>query len=122
MDYRADYIRERDRAVNHLLQAGDRTHDQGRDTEAYAYYRRVLAIDKDNTRARDGATPIEAAKRHEAILAEANALFDKGDLDAAQNRLQSIFIEDPQHAKAARPAPPDRGEAGHEYADAQCRH
>ena len=100
LDYRADFIRERDRAVNYLLQSGDRSRDQGRDTEAYAYYRRVLAIDKDNTRARDGASQIEAAKRRDTVLAEANALFDKGDLDAAQNRLRAIFIEDPQNAKA----------------------
>jgi general secretion pathway protein D len=100
MDARADFIRERDRAVNHLLQAGDRMHDQGRDSEAYTYYRRVLAIDNDNTRARDGATAIEAAKRHETLLADANVLFDKGELEAAQGKLNSIFIENPQHAKA----------------------
>jgi general secretion pathway protein D len=100
LDSRVDLIRERDRAVNHLLQSGDRLYNQGRNDEAYTYYRRVLAIDKDNTRARDGATAIEAAKRHETLLAEANALFEKGELDAARSKLQSIFIENPQHAKA----------------------
>jgi general secretion pathway protein D len=100
LDNRVDLIRERERAVNHLLQAGDRLYNEGRNDEAYTYYRRVLAIDKDNTRARDGATAIEAAKRHETLLAEANALFEKGELDAARSKLQSIFIENPQHAKA----------------------
>jgi len=100
LDSRVDLIRERDRAVSHLLQSGDRLYDQGRNDEAYSYYRRVLAIDKDNTRARDGATAIEAAKRYETLLAEANALFEKGELDAARSKLQSIFIENPQHAKA----------------------
>jgi general secretion pathway protein D len=99
-DSRVDFIRERDRAVSHLLQSGDRMREQGRDAEAYAYYRRVLAIDQDNTQARDGVTQIEAAKRHEAIMAEANALFDKGELEAARSRLQAIFVENPQHAKA----------------------
>ena len=100
MDVRADYLREKDRAVNYLLLSGDRLHDQGRDPEAYAYYRRVMAIDKDNTRARDGVTAIETSKRHETILAEANTLFDKGDLEAALNKLQAILVENPQHAKA----------------------
>lgn len=100
MDARADFIRERDRAVNHLLQAGDRMHEQGRDSEAYTYYRRVLAIDNDNARARDGAAAIEVAKRHETLLSDANVLFDKGELEAAQGKLNSIFIENPQHAKA----------------------
>lgn len=100
MDDRADFLRERDRAVNYLLLSGDRLHDQGRDSEAYPYYRRVLAIDKENTRARDGVTAIETTKRHEAILAEANTLFDKGDLEAALNKLQDILVENPQHAKA----------------------
>jgi general secretion pathway protein D len=100
LDRRADYIRERDRALNYLLLSGDRLRDQGRDTEAYSYYRRVLAIDRDNTRAREGVTSIETGKRHESILAEANAMFDKGDLEAAQNKLQAILIENPRHAKA----------------------
>jgi general secretion pathway protein D len=100
LDSRVDLIRERDRAVNHLLHAGDRMYEQGRIEEAYSYYLRVLAIDKDNTRARDGATAIESAKRYETILAEANALFEKGELDAASSKLQTIFIEDPRQAKA----------------------
>ena len=100
MDRRADLLRERDRGINFLLLSGDRLHDQGRDDEAYPYYRRVLAIDKDNTRAREGTAAIEKAKRHKGILAEANALFDKGDLEAAQNKLQDILIENPDHAQA----------------------
>jgi general secretion pathway protein D len=100
LDDRADYLRERDRAVNYLLLSGDRLRDQGRDTEAYSYYRRVMVIDKENTRAKDGVSDIETIKRHEAILAEANAMFDKGELEAAQNKLQAIFIENPRHAKA----------------------
>ncbi|ADE12054.1 cohesin domain-containing protein [Sideroxydans lithotrophicus] len=100
MDRRADLLRERDRAINFLLLSGDRLHDQGRDEEAYPYYRRVLAIDRDNTRAREGTAAIEKAKRHKALLAEANALFDKGDLEAAQNKLQDILIENPDHAQA----------------------
>ncbi len=94
---RADYIREKDRAVNYLLLLGDRTYEQGRVDEALGYYRRVLAIDSENARARDGVTAIEAAKRHEAALDEARALFDKGDMDGALSRLQSIFIENPNH-------------------------
>jgi general secretion pathway protein D len=100
LDRRADFIRERDRAVNYLLLSGDRLRDQGRDSEAYAYYRRVAAIDTENTRARDGVAAIETAKRHEALLAEANTMFDKGELEAAQNKLQTLFIENPGHAKA----------------------
>ena len=93
-------MRERDRAVNYLLLSGDRLHDQGRDDEAYS----VLpagAGDRQGQHARQGRSDsIETGKRHEAILAEANVLFDKGDLEAAQNKLQAILIENPQHAKA----------------------
>ena len=94
---RADYLRERDRAVNYLLLLGDRMHDQGRAAEASAYYRRVLVIDPENTRARDGIAGIETAERQDAMLVAARALFDKGDLDGAQARLQAIFAENLSH-------------------------
>ena len=97
---RADYIRERDRAVNYLLLVGDRMHEQGRDNEAASYFMRVLAIDPGNAHAKDGIERIEMAKRHAAALDAAHALYAKGDLDGALAKLQPIFIENPDHAEA----------------------
>lgn len=100
LDDRTDYIRERDRAINYLLLTGDRMRDQGRDAEAASYYQRVLALDLDNPRAKDGIAAIETAQRHDALLVAARALFDKGELEAARDKLQAIFIEAPKHAEA----------------------
>ncbi len=100
LDRRADYIRERERAVDYLLLLGDRMREQGRSTEATEYFQRVLAIDPENAHAREGIAAIETAKRQDDVMVAAHALFDKGDLDAALSKLQSIFKENPTHAEA----------------------
>ena len=96
----ADYIREKDRVINYLLLLGDHMHDQGNDADASSYYYRVLAIDSENARAKEGVASIDTAKRQSATMDVAHELFDKGDLDGANARLQTIFIENPKHADA----------------------
>ncbi len=98
---RADYIRERDRAIGLLVALGERAAEAGRRDEAAGYFRRVLALDADNTRARAGLAGVEKDARHEAAVREARALFDKGDLERAQAKLQAVFLENPGHAGAA---------------------
>jgi len=100
MAYRTDFVRERDRAINQLLLLGDRTLEQGRQDEAASYYQRVLGIDMENAHAKAGLASVAMEKRHDAALEEARAMVEKGDLEGAQARLQSIFIENPTHAEA----------------------
>jgi general secretion pathway protein D len=98
--FRADYIRERDRAIAYLLGLGERAVAAGRRDEAAAYYQRVLALDGENAQARAGLAAIVAAHRHDAALKEALALLDKGELGRAQSQLQAILLENPGHAEA----------------------
>jgi len=100
MDYRADFVRERERAVNHLLRLGDQAREQVRPDEAESYYQRVLRIDADNSHAKAGVDLIAMDKRHDTVLEEARTLFEKNDFDGAQARLQTIFLENPTRADA----------------------
>lgn len=100
MPYRADFVRERERVVNRLLLLGDRVREQGQLDEAESYYLRVLQIDSQNAHAKSGITSVAMDRRHEAALEEARGMVEKGDLERAQAKLQSIFLENPTHAEA----------------------
>ncbi|MEO8418554.1 MAG: cohesin domain-containing protein [Methylophilaceae bacterium] len=100
MSYRADFVRERDRVINQLLLLGDRAREQGQQDEAGLYYQRVLHIDSENAHAKAGVASVAMDRRHDKALEEARSLVEKGDLDGAQARLQTIFLENPSHAEA----------------------
>lgn len=100
LDFRADYIRERDRAIGFLVALGEQALTAAQHDEASAYFRRVQALDPDNPRARAGLSAIEMSRRHDAIVREARALFDKGELDQVQARLRAVLLENPNHPGA----------------------
>jgi general secretion pathway protein D len=54
IEYRAAYLRERDKYLNALLTQGDKQRLLGKAQEAQAFYRRALGLDSANARARSG--------------------------------------------------------------------
>lgn len=100
LPYRANFVRERDRVIHQLLLLGDRIQDQGRSDEAESYYQRVLRIDPENAHAKAGVALIVMGRRHDTMLEDARTFFEKNDLDSAQAKLQTIFLENPAHAEA----------------------
>ncbi len=67
---------------------------------ATALYRRVLAIDASNDRARHGLEGIEGDKRHGDTLAAARKDFERKDLDTAEAKVRAILNEDPGYVPA----------------------
>lgn len=98
--YRAAYLRARDGATVRLVEQGDRALAGGQAELAIEEYRRVLAIDPVNDRARAGLRQVEAERRHANALLDARAAFDKGELDAARQKLAAILTERPSHEAA----------------------
>jgi general secretion pathway protein D len=96
--YKADYIRERDRAISYLLAGGERAGAAGRADEAAGYCQRVLALDPDNARAKAGLAAVATGARHDNVIKEAQALFDRGDLTRASALVQSVLLENPEQA------------------------
>ena len=97
---RADFIRERDRVIAILLASGEQAMAEGQGDLANAYYRRVLAIDTENERALAGLETVQASARHQAILSEARAYAERGELERALAHLQRVLLEEPGHAQA----------------------
>ena len=95
LEYRAAYVRERDKFLNQLLTQGDKQRLLGRPEDAEPFYQRVLVLDSGNQRAQAGLAAAQTELRHRKIAAEANSLFDAGDLDGAQAKLSLVLAENP---------------------------
>jgi general secretion pathway protein D len=100
MAYRLDYQARREAAVQSLVAAGDTARRAGQPDAASALFKRTLAIDPGNDRARHGLEGIEADKRHAVALGGARQALDRKDFDDADAQLHRILTEDPGYVPA----------------------
>jgi len=100
MAYRLDFEARRESAVQSLIAAGDNARRAGQLDAAAALYRRVLAIDPSNDRARHGLEGIEGDRRHGGALEAAHKEFDAKDYDAAESKVRAVLQEDPGYVPA----------------------
>lgn len=98
--YKLAYLRARDAAALRLLEQADRDLAAGHMQQAQQAFQRVLAFDPGNERAQAGMRQVEAARRHEAMLAAAVEAFSRQDYDQARQKTDAILAENPDHAGA----------------------
>lgn len=94
-EYRAFYFKQREAAVNKILAQAESARNNSQWDQADSDYRRALALDADNPRAAAGVEEVRSGRRHMAQLAEAEALLNKGDRDAALTSLHALLAEHP---------------------------
>ena len=99
-EYRMQVIRQRDAEIGKLLARADAQRTTDRLDDAAALYRRVLGIDAQNSRAKQGLDAVDTARRQSQRLDEAQALIAQGKHDEAEQRVQRVLAEQPQHARA----------------------
>jgi general secretion pathway protein D len=100
VEYRQYLFKQRELTVNQLLGKAD-FERASEDFEAAAHdYKRVLSIDTNNQRAKDGMDQVQGDSKRKQDLAEALDLFNKGDKDGASAKLQSILSVNPSHHAA----------------------
>ena len=99
-EYRTYYLRERDTALQRHLTLADQARLQGQFDSAEEAYKRVLALDAQNTRAQQGLEAARADRRHRALVAEAADLQRKGNLAAAQAKTREVLSENGNHREA----------------------
>jgi len=97
---RAYYFRQRELAVSEATAAAETARRDGRLDDAEAAWRRVREADGGNARARGGLAEIAAARRHAAMLTEAEALLKKNETATAETRVRTVLAENPSHAEA----------------------
>jgi general secretion pathway protein D len=100
MDYRMDVTRAREQTVTRLIMLANAELAADRPAGAEAYYRQALLIDPENRRAQSGLETVAASRRHEVVVGEAQALFKKGEYEAASARLKPVFLENPNYGRA----------------------
>lgn len=99
-EYRAAYLRTRERLINRWLEQASAARREGQAGEAERIYRRMLDEEPANARGRDGLQELERDARHSAWLAEAEAALKKQDGETAVSRLHTLLSENPEHPKA----------------------
>lgn len=101
VEYKAAYLQTRERAVAKYLEQADRLAAPNERTAAENLYRRVLAIDPDNERARTGLLNLDRDGRHAQLITEAEAAFNKKEYETAARKLSTVLSENPNN-RAAR--------------------
>lgn len=97
---RLTYLTLRERGINDLLAQAARQTGEAAVGERARLYRRVLAIDPENSRARGGLAALERDARLAKDLLDAQLAIDSRDHALALTRLRALLREEPQHAKA----------------------
>lgn len=101
--YRILVIRQRDKQIGTLLAKADalRGTDQPNALEdAAVLYRRVIALDGANDRARIGLAAVESLRRQQSRLDEAQTLIAQDRRDDAAQRLRQVLADNPTSARA----------------------
>ena len=98
--YRAAFLAARDKAATRLILQAENAMAAGQGAQALEDYRRVLAFDPANERARAGLRQVEADRRHAGMLSDAHQAFERKEFDTARQKLGAILTERPNHEAA----------------------
>jgi general secretion pathway protein D len=96
-------VSERDKTIYTFLANIDLAWQREDYAEVERLYQSLLAYDPNNIRAVEGLKQLETAQRHDALVAEAEALMTNGenaDDELAIGKLRLVLLESPQHKKA----------------------
>lgn len=83
-----------------LLKQAEKDLQQGDLSAAETNYQQILSIDTSNERALEGLAKLALSQNHAMMLTNAQAAFDKEDMDTAQSIARSILAENAKHAEA----------------------
>ena len=92
--FRMDVLSRTERAVQALISQADTARAAGDPAAAERAFRRILAIEPSNSRAKNGLSQVQADVAHTDRVAKAQKLLDKKDLDAAEIEVRAVLEED----------------------------
>jgi len=98
--YRAAYLRERERATQRLLDQADRLRADGKPELAEQNLLRVQGLDPQNERARAGLRLLERDERLGRLFEAASQHLARNELELAKQKLNAILTEQPANEKA----------------------
>lgn len=98
--YRATYLRERERATQRFLDQADKSRAEGNAEQAAQSLLRVQGLDPQNERARAGLRQLERDERLGKLLDAAAQHLSRNEPELAKQKLNAILTEQPGHEKA----------------------
>lgn len=101
-EYRIQYFKRREATAYQWLTNAEAAKSRGSWEEAEEYYRDVLRIDPDNTRAKTGLSSLTIEKKQMQSLTEARAQIDKGEVAEASKKVRSVLSDSPSHPVATK--------------------
>lgn len=100
LEFRVAYLNARESISGRLLANAQRETADGHFDAADALYKRVLSLDPDHRRAKEGLRALDKERRHQTLVREAESLLLKGELDSADQRIALVLLEDAQNPEA----------------------
>lgn len=98
--YRADLLRERERVVAAHVLAGDTLVREEKLDEAEVRYRAAAAVDQGSPKPAARLAELARARRAQAQIKEARALFVRNDLAGAEAKLRVLLADTPSYPGA----------------------
>jgi len=98
--YRNALKMQQELQLSGLLKQAESDLLQGDLNAAEASYQQMLDIDASNERALEGLNKLALAQNHAMMLTNAQAAFDKQDMDTAQSIVRTVLAENAKHADA----------------------
>jgi general secretion pathway protein D len=102
LQHKSTLVTTRQRVTIDLNNAADRALAADNAVEAETLYRRVLALDPKSERALAGLRSLDSRKSADSLLAQAQAMLNKGDADNAGRILDSAQALNPRHPGIAK--------------------
>lgn len=96
VEYRQYLYKQREQAVSQLLVKAEAARMNGAFDEAESDFKRVQTIEPNNQRAKDGLDMAQGDRQRKLQLAQVLVLFDKGNMEAAMEKLRPILAESPK--------------------------
>jgi general secretion pathway protein D len=99
-EYQVYLVRQRELAINRLLALGEEARRAGKFDDAEKALRRAAALHPANPRAQAGLEALEADRRHQKLVADADAALKKKDLESAYAKIREVLNANPSHREA----------------------
>jgi len=100
--YGIAYLTARDRIVLSLLTGADVALAQSKFAEAERLYREILRVSPTNDRALAGLEAVDAGRRRDRLLSEAERALGESDAPTARARLEALLVENPKYPPAVK--------------------
>lgn len=98
--YRNAFKMQQELQLSGLVKQAESDLLQGDLNAAEASYQQMLDIDAGNERALEGLNKLVLAQNHAMMLTNAQAAFDRQDMDTAQSIVRTVLAENAKHADA----------------------